>query len=540
MHRRILAIDQETFHAPANLVDFKITDGKIDFDAGARIQADGLSTNIDFTNVLFTSKTGAFNGHRGLHLYGQEHVNIEGCIFEYGSYGIYAFQSIGGWPLTIKSSCFFNNDKGFWVNDRGFDLIQCFFWDNNYGIEANVMSLPSYTLDGTIGSPGGGNTVGIDFRGHSTASLFIEDPFIRGNQEGVTIHGVDLKAQCGIVAYNQTGFDMQTASNLYMDNGAAVTAVANNTTIKPTQAFNLFLDDGLNDLTPVEQNAQRCINGTVLTGGQILANQNKWNDAGTFGTSDYSLNIPVVDNNPLASITSCGQAIIICPDSPCDEEMVAVEDDNFNLFKEGEFTGFVLKENVVNRITEINSTEHPDYPEIIYSFYESLLNYGEPYLTEEERSELYMQYRVMMNYLGWAFRLEQFSADQNYPNLSDEMNKVIEVQDIIIQYHIDAGNRIQAIATWMDKAQTYRLASRRDLARIALADLALFTISEEELNQVNEFDCRIAIEEDLLGNELSIIDADLPALIEACTTSSLRKKSSAQKEDFNKKSIISV
>ncbi len=60
----VLEIDQETFYAPASLVNFNISHGKVVFNAGSRLQADGYGTNINFTAARFTSNTpGVNNGH---------------------------------------------------------------------------------------------------------------------------------------------------------------------------------------------------------------------------------------------------------------------------------------------------------------------------------------------------------------------------------------------------------------------------------------------------------------------------------------------
>ena len=217
--------------------------------------------------------------------------------------------------------------------------------------------------------------------------------------------------------------------------------------------------------------------------------------------------------------------------------MVEVEDENFNSFMEGEFTGTILKQSVINRIAEINNIEHPIYPERVHNYYLSLLNYADNNVGEEDRAVLDMQYREMMAELGLAFRLEQLTAEENYPDLSEIINEVIEIQKIIFQYHIDEGNRPQAISYGMDKAQTYRLASRRDFAIVALQDLATYTVSSEELNPINEFKCRIGIEQDLLENEISIVEADLPALIEACSSSNLRIRTSPTNKESSNNSI---
>lgn len=368
--KKVIQIDQETFYAPASIVNFIISTGKIELASDSRIQADGLATNINFYNVKFTSTTqGVNNAHRGLHLYGQPNILIESCTFENGRTGIFASLSSGAASLTLSQCIFRNNRYGILASDKGINLIQCYFYDNTIGLEAKFMTFPSYALNGTTK----GNSKGINFRGYSSASFYAEDPNILGNGKGLEIEGVILRTRCGSVSFNETGFNMLRSSTLIMDQSfsqntiaAGVTALSNNTTIQTFTTRNLFLDNGKNDLTPLSSGTESTINGSlyVHSPASIVANANKWNISGSLNASDYNLRdfhgnpINIDDPNPLSSTSACGQAIDQCPNPPCDIE--SITDYEYEELLSAGFEGFVLKEELETELQEFNNLENTD------------------------------------------------------------------------------------------------------------------------------------------------------------------------------------
>ena len=281
--KKVLQIDQETFYAPPGIVNFTISTGKVELAFGARIQADGLNTNINLYNAKFTSTTpGVNNGHRGFHLYGQPNVSISSCVFEYGSTGIYGFLTYGGAPLNIYSTTFRNNTNGVVVNDKGCNLYSCTFFENQYGFSAENMSFPSVSDACTFN----GNIVG-SYWNSSNASLAINNGVIQYNTTGVKGEYASLGVTCSNISYNDTGLKIGVGASLIMNSKSKVIATGNNYTIQALRANNLNLTYGNNDLTPSSLYNQSVINGTVLTSATVPPpSSNKWNSAGTFSSND--------------------------------------------------------------------------------------------------------------------------------------------------------------------------------------------------------------------------------------------------------------
>ena len=292
-NKKVLQIDQETFYAPPSLVELDINNGKVVFNSGSRLQADGLSTKIIFHDAKFTSATpGINNDHRGVHLYGQPNVNINNCIFEYGRNGIFAYLTYGGAPLSIHNSVFRNCNQAIEAYDKGIYLDNCFFYDNYWSITGSFMSFPS-SYDGGNDNY---NTYGLSWHGYSTPSFTLNNPYINHNIIGARIDAAPLYAICGTVSYNNSGFVIRRGASLLMDDiinqphASYMTSVQNNHTIRTALANYLYLHKGYNDLSPTGNFMNSTIKGSFLLGGgpfPLQADANRWNTAGTFSNNDY-------------------------------------------------------------------------------------------------------------------------------------------------------------------------------------------------------------------------------------------------------------
>ena len=148
--QEILEIQQESMYPPSNLASFTLQNGKVVMYPSARINPNGLSTAITVNNILLTSNTGAFNSHRGLVLFGQPNAIIKNSIFQYGSYGIYAYLTYGGSSLSMRGCNFKYCDKGLFVHDKGVTLSTCGFAGNTtntgYGLYAEAMAFSSMSI----------------------------------------------------------------------------------------------------------------------------------------------------------------------------------------------------------------------------------------------------------------------------------------------------------------------------------------------------------------------------------------------------------
>lgn len=511
--KKILEIDQETFYAPPGIVNFTISRGKVELASNARLQADGLSTNINLFDAIFTSTTpGVNNGHRGVHLYGQPNVSINNCVFEYGSTGIYAFLTYGGAPLNIYNSTFRNNTYGVSAYDKGCNLYNCNFFDNEFGFFSSYMSFPSFCS----GSMFNRNVLGAYWHSYSNASLTIDNATIQQNDTGVKAHAAPLTVTCSNISYNDIGLEINYGATLMMQNQTKVIAIGNNYTIKPLEANYLNLDYGYNDLTPSGLHNQSAINGTMLSGISlpIPARYNKWNSAGTFSTSDYNLhdingnNLTIDGSNPLSSALACG--IDPCPIPPCGDPCpkppcdIIVQDaliycPDCGTINTADFTNKKLNEATMIALDKVKSKDAQNYRKGLKLF-SQILNVNFPNPNKRESYLLNLNYLKLQETLGNAFLSKQIN---NSNVLAVEVQNIIDIENNYIDKANQQKNYYRKFLYTMDKAQTYRIANRRDLS-LNLLDNILTWVETDDIEEVNNFICTINIENDALEGSIDL------------------------------------
>ncbi len=515
---KVLQINQETFYTPANLATFSITLAKVELNSGSRIQASGLNTNINFNMVKFTSTTpGINNGHRGYHHYGQPNTTINNCIFEYGQYGIYANLTYGGSPLNIFYSIFRNCNQGLYAQDKGIGLDNCFFFSNNSAITGSQMSFPSICNGCTVDY----NTFGLSWQGYSSANFTLDNPHLNHNSIGARIQSAPLYTNCGTVSFNNTGFDIRIGGTLLMDelinstSGSDVTAVQNNYTIRTALANYLFLKKGFNNLSPTGIYNQSTINGSFLVGilqplpFPIVADANQWNVNGTFSQNDYSIvdqygsPLTITDAHPLNSTVACGQAIPPCPNPPCDNWLDMLSScPQCDIINTDDFVNERLNEATSISLDMIKSNDPLNYRKGVELFYQILWeNYPNP--SERELLLLNYNYIKLLESLGNAFKYNQISCNENSVDLCSVLRMVVDIEDKFIVQAETEGNYFRRFYYSMDKAQTYRLACRRDLSLSLLNEIHTW-VNQEEIEQVNDFICVVQNEIDILNGTIEL------------------------------------
>ena len=102
--------------------------------------------------------------------------------------------------------------------------------------------------------------------------------------------------------------------------------------------------------------------------------------------------------------------------------------------------------------------------------------------------------------LGFAFSSKQLN---NSKVLSVEVQKIIKIEDKYIDIANQQDNYIRKFLYTMDKAQTYRIANRRDLSLKVLNDI-LPWVKVEESEEVNILICTINVENDALEGRIDL------------------------------------
>jgi hypothetical protein len=125
----------------------------------------------------------------------------------------------------------------------------------------------------------------------------------------------------------------------------------------------------------------------------------------------------------------------------------------------------------------------------------------------------------MIESLGAGVREKQIPCAGNNPSLAGEVKTTLEVQDNLIQKHTQAQSYYPRLYATLDKAQTYRLAERRDLA-LALINSMSAWVHTEDMKYAQSWKCMIEIEQKVLSGQMKKEDAI--AAMASCSASNAR------------------
>lgn len=213
---KVLEISQETMYA-LGLAEFKITNAKVELHNDSRLSVDGP---IVLTGAAFTSNTGSNNQHRGVTVFGQNGISINGCSFSYGKYGLYSINTYGGNGLTLNNCTFHHNETGLVTVDKYASMVECTFINNTlFGWEAIGMTQPSTATLSYFHY----NFQGIKYEASSTSGLFLNGETRVDYNEfmGVEFFGnATLSLNCAKVRFN--GIYYSTAPGILLHHGASV------------------------------------------------------------------------------------------------------------------------------------------------------------------------------------------------------------------------------------------------------------------------------------------------------------------------------
>ena len=135
-----------------------------------------------------------------------------------------------------------------------------------------------------------------------------------------------------------------------------------------------------------------------------------------------------------------------------------------------------------------------------------------------------LNYTKMMEALGFAFSTGQISSTENESTLCEEVEKVIEVQTNMIENSVFSEFYSRKFGYAMDKAQTYRIAGRRDLCLDELNSIAGWVESEEDEADVQSFQCMVSLEKDFIEGTVPFDSGDIDEFMTACENSSANQR----------------
>gem|GEM_PF-4759979 len=531
--QKILEIQQESIYPPSNLVSLTLQNGKVVLYPNTRINPNGLSTAITVNNILLTSNTGAFNSHRGFVLFGQPSVSITNSIFQYGSYGIYAYLSYGGNPLTISNCTFRYCDKGLFTHDKGITLNGCSFNGNTtntgYGFYAEAMSFPSTANASAFPN----NKYGIYFNGATGSSFNLSNSSVTGNQvDGIgadgsytftalcnsissnTSHGINMTNGVSLnvsqlqnpqggynnISGNGEGIYTSTGNLLYLQNNT--TSGCNNFYTSATGSWDIY--GYLSGYSCASRNIAGNNNFWTSSNGQPVwgTNYELWNKSICFPNN----NVTITDPTPKA-YQSCGGGGSDIITNNLLNPFTSTSD--VRQITTASFNNVYISTAVQQAINNLTISNASGNNVKALGEFTEILSYPITNATPSEDWLLQVSYDYLKTAAGLVF-----GNNQNSTNVT-LLQKVFAVQDKLIGIYNTDSNYEKKLYTTLDKALIYRLNSNRSEALNIINGMLIWAKSSDYA-MLNHWICMIQTEKDILAG--TIKKEDIQSIVESCNT----------------------
>jgi hypothetical protein len=292
---------------PDNLVEFNITNGKVECDQSGGLNI-GCACTID--NVLITRRSDLTTPypHSGLNIYNQQEMvqgqpvstaHINDVEIEHGWRGFVAIP----WDVIpeISNVYIHDCDESLLTINAGITMTNVHLENNVKGWLALNMSMPSYGDNLVIEQS---DSYGMSYDATSSSPLSLNGPNIHHNGQTDADHGIILNGntdcfiRCGSVSNNfSSGISVQVKSALHLDGYAEVGIVANGGAgINLKMARDLLLNVGYNGIyNNMDYQVKGAIeNNSYCSHLTLPADNNQWNIVGgnyaPQSGIDYNLN----------------------------------------------------------------------------------------------------------------------------------------------------------------------------------------------------------------------------------------------------------
>lgn len=465
---------------PAGMKHITISKGKIEMGDQAYLNID---CPVTLKNLLVTALPGSANNHGGIILNGQAGHIVKNIIVEKGSTGITDRSFYGGTSLTLSNVTVKNCTTGLLTYDKGAMLNNCDFSNNTAGWQAVGMTLPSFVSGTRLSN----NTTGVYYSGSTGSGLYLDQPDISGNGDGIEADGgLTVNIKCGNVKDNlSNGFLMENSASLNLSPNSTgqygkVDASGNMVTYNGNYAGMWHLAQGYNNLQPFSSGL--IASGTMFMAAcqnSLVASNNKWNSAGTApNPGQHSLyaasctpsnKINILDADPKSPV-SCSALVSAgnlnaAVSSPLDFYQNAFKLNTVSF--QGVTINAAVKQAMNQRVIG-----NPNGSEIkaVKMLYEILMFTPTASQASNWRYSWIQSYAYsqMKEALGHAFLT---GAASSYSAASTPVHQLLDVQDLLISQASAQNDQNRKFYLTVDKANTYHLV--KDLHKtLELLDMA--------------------------------------------------------------------
>ncbi len=192
-------------------------------------------TGIDTTNPLY--------GHQGVMLHGQAHVVIDHCHFTGGYYGLVAYLSHLGNPLSITHTNFTRSYEALRVHGKKVVLDHCDFKDNRKSL--HLRDVDGACLMKNCKVIGNDLDESACVIGQSGSTLKIDNCLFQEGRIGMATLFTNIRSVCSKYRNLETALSIRHA-DLDIGNGARNTFDSNSRCIESNQACRINLQKGRN------------------------------------------------------------------------------------------------------------------------------------------------------------------------------------------------------------------------------------------------------------------------------------------------------
>lgn len=506
---KVLEIAQDQLWLPTSLSLFKVQTGKIVFSHySGKIKQNtshGTPAAIELHNVKFTNDQTGRTNYIGLYLLKASNVILDNCLFEKGTNGIYAYL-IGtgnelGTSTTPITGSFTNCYSG--INIYGTAIhVKATFSDSYNGLYATGMSAASDLSSCAFNT----NTYAVRYFGGSSATLNIDGNLMSGNTNGVSLDGsFTANVRCSQINGSAGSYGIKALNGCVVDLSGTINGhndLSNNLyPIWYSSAGTPILSSGYNKF--IHGSGGLDFFGTLnTTPPYVLAPYNEWkspNGSPISGT-DYSSTLPNVYDFYYApyNATGCGGGQGLMAIQPTNQLTTDV-----STITTTSFSNVSLSTAVTSATTDLASGNTIS----AISKLHEILNTNIKAPKANDEYWLDMAYNYLNTASGIAVKNNQITA-------SGHLNKMLAINDKQITKY--QSNYQKHLHRSLDKAHTYRLFGRQDLA-VNIINNILTWVSPDDLDYINQWYCINKTESDYNAGLITLDEADAIYQSGSCT-----------------------
>ena len=519
----VLEIAQERLALPIELYHLKIENAQVKMThSSTRIFQNFVSgqpaARCSLTNVTFTNNLTVRSSYCGLSLYDVSETHITGCTFEKGACGIFTnlLQSIS--TISISDCIFDNCYTGMQVYGFGFDITECTFQNCYNGFYGSATTAASSLTDCYFS----GNTYkSIYYSGGSGADLTLEGCTVNNSREIYATGSFTTNVRCcSVYASSIIGLQIAYGNSLNMSETRPVSSghnylYNNKYPVNFLSAGVPHLYQGYNNLIKKNVSGAFDLYGNLNVLWQTYnASYNEWKTPNGAPVSGVDYSVTKTGSNPIqyftfsdlypSTYTSCGGQ-----QSSMGGELLSQTSQTGVLDILGGSVSTSLSPSLTDAENDMKSGNPIQALNKLLDLMETKIK--KPSVHDETVFDIAFSdlntalYKVIEN--------KQLSHVQGMGVLS----RVLAINDNEIEKSSQNYHRL--LHRTLDKAHTYRLFGRQDLA-LNIIENILTWINPEEFDYIKGWYCVNKAETDYKAGLITLEEVDSLAQNCPCTIGS--------------------